>query len=57
MVTLLHVSCLNSDVVLPSYVADFLSARGENLSLAREHYLHLYFDNAKVRKFQEYSKY
>ncbi len=49
--------CLNSNVVLRSHVADFLSARGRIFFLVREHHLHLYFDNAKVRIFREYMKY
>ena len=34
----------------------FLVHVGESFFLAREHHLHLYFDNAKVRKIREYIK-
>ena len=44
-------------LVLRSREGDFLSARGRIFFLVWEHHLHLYFDNAKVRKFRHTTKY
>ena len=50
-----NVSMFNVD--LRPRVADFLSARGRIFFLVWERHLHLYLDNAKVRKFRHTMKY